>query len=97
MTLKKETITQSLQDQLAITHTDAQKYAEFILEKVKETLASGEDVLISGFGKFSVNSKATRRGRNPATGESLVLDARRVVTFRASPVLKRRLNGGDPK
>lgn len=97
MTLTKETIAQSLYDELAITHTDAQRYVEFVLEKVKDTLAGGEDVLISGFGKFSVNSKGTRRGRNPATGESLVLDARRVVTFRASPKLRERVNGGDPK
>ncbi|RJR46237.1 MAG: integration host factor subunit alpha [Desulfobacteraceae bacterium] len=95
MTLTKDTIVQSLHDELAIARADAQRNVDIILEKVKETLTSGEDLLISGFGKFLVNSKGTRRGRNPATGESLILDARKVVTFRCSPVLRRKLNRDD--
>jgi len=58
----------------------------------KDTLVNGEDVLISGFGKFCVKDKKRRRGRNPATGEDLTLESRRVVTFRCSPVLRDKVN-----
>ncbi|RJR32403.1 MAG: integration host factor subunit alpha [Desulfobacteraceae bacterium] len=92
MTLTRDSIAQSLYEQLTITHTDARRYVEIVLKNVKETLEGGEDVLISGFGKFSVSSKNERNGRNPATGESLILGARRVVTFRCSPVLRRKLD-----
>jgi len=66
---------------------------ETILETMKETLAKGEDVLITGLGKFCVKEKSERRGRNPATGEDLALGARRVVTFRCSTVLRDKMNG----
>ena len=65
---------------------------ESLLEIIKSTLASGEDVLISGFGKFCVKGKNERRGRNPATGNDLILGARRVVIFRSSSVLKEKIN-----
>ena len=65
---------------------------ESLLELIKSTLASGEDVLISGFGKFCVKEKNERRGRNPATGNDLALGARRVITFKCSPVLKEKIN-----
>jgi len=55
-----------------------------LLEIIKATLANGEDILISGFGKFCVNDKNDRKGRNPSTGEDMMLDARRVVTFKCS-------------
>jgi integration host factor subunit alpha len=64
-----------------------------VFELVKKALESGEDVLVSGFGKFSVKKKAPRKGRNPATGEDLPLDARTVITFRCSPVMRERVNG----
>jgi integration host factor subunit alpha len=66
---------------------------ETAFELMKKTMESGEDVLISGFGKFSVKKKASRKGRNPATGEQLPLDARTVVTFRCSGVMRDRING----
>jgi integration host factor subunit alpha len=62
-------------------------------ENIKTTLESGEDVLITRFGKFCVREKKERRGRNPATGENIILGARRVVHFKCSPVLKDKLNG----
>ena len=65
---------------------------EILLELIKAKLAGGEDVLISGFGKFSVRKKRERRGRNPATGEDMMLDARRVVTFKCSGQLRDRIN-----
>ena len=68
-----------------------------LLEIMKTTLASGEDVLISGFGKFCVKDKTDRRGRNPSTGENIMLEARRIVTFKCSRPLKRKLNGKGRK
>ena len=68
---------------------------EKTLEVIKQRLVEGEDVLISGFGKFCVKDKMERLGRNPATGGELALGARRVVTFRCSPALKEKLNGRD--
>lgn len=63
------------------------------LDIIKEPLIAGEDVMISGFGKWTVKSKHARRGRNPQTGEQIILDARRVVTCIYSPVLKKAVNG----
>jgi len=64
-----------------------------LLETLKSTVEKGEDVLISGFGKFCVKEKNKRRGRNPATGADLFLNERRIVTFRSSPRLRDRING----
>ena len=66
---------------------------ETLLEIIKSTLASGDDVLISGFGKFCVKEKRERKGRNPATGEDMMLAPRRVVTFRCSGKLREKING----
>jgi integration host factor subunit alpha len=68
------------------------KSIETVLELIKRSLESGEDVLISGFGKFCVKEKAERRGRNPATGKDLILSPRKVVTFIWSGKLKEKLN-----
>jgi integration host factor subunit alpha len=59
---------------------------------IQKNLENGEDVLISGFGKFCVKSKNARKGRNPATGQDLMLGSRRVVTFKCSPILRARVN-----
>ena len=72
---------------------EASEIIERLLEIMKSHLASGDDVMISGFGKWNVKSKHSRRGRNPQTGEQMVLDARRVVTWSYSPVLKKAVNG----
>jgi integration host factor subunit alpha len=61
---------------------------------MKNTLEEGEDVMISGFGKFEVKVKDSRRGRNPATGNDLILDARRIVTFKCSGILREKMNPG---
>ncbi len=66
---------------------------EKLLETIKKSLENGEDVLISGFGKFSVKEKRERRGRNPATGNDLILSRRKVVTFNCSSVLRDKFNG----
>ncbi len=95
MTLTKDQIIHSVQDQLSLPQTRSAQLVEFVLEAIKKALEGGEDVLISGFGKFCVNTKKARKGRNPATGEDLMLSARRVVTFRCSPVLRTTVNGGE--
>jgi len=69
---------------------------ETLLELIKSTLESGEDVLISGFGRFCVKQKAERRGRNPATGKDMMLAPRKVVTFKWSGMLKKKLNSKKP-
>ena len=63
------------------------------MEIMKDTIASGEDILMSGFGKFCVKEKAERKGRNPATGDDQMLPARKVVTFKCSGKLRERVNG----
>jgi integration host factor subunit alpha len=93
MTLTKENLIQTLYDQSGFSKHQSKAMVETVFELVKKELEAGDDVLISGFGKFSVKKKSPRRGRNPATGEDLTLDARRVVVFRNSTVLRDKING----
>ena len=93
MTLAKDHIVSSIANHLGVTKFESTRLIESVLETVKTSLSNGDDVLISGFGKFSVRKKAPRKGRNPATGEDLPLGARTVVTFRCSPVMRDRING----
>lgn len=92
MTLTKAEIVNSVHEQVGLQRKAASDTIETLIEIVKNTLASGEDVLISGFGKFCVKEKAARRGRNPATGDEMMLDQRRVVTFRCSTALRKKIN-----
>jgi integration host factor subunit alpha len=94
MALTKTDIVQIVTKETGLPKNKSVHAVEWLLEIVKDTLASGEDVLISGFGKFCVREKSERRGRNPATGGSLMLPARRVVTFKCSGKLRDRCNGG---
>ena len=91
--LTKATIVESVQNQLGLPKKECVEMVETLLEIIKSTLASGEDVLISGFGKFNVKNKKERRGRNPATGEDKILAARRVVTFKCSAKLRDKVSG----
>ena len=93
MTLTKDHIISSIGNRIGVTKFESTRLVEFVLESVKTSLSNGEDVLISGFGKFSAKKKAPRKGRNPATGEALPLDARTVVTFRCSGILRDKING----
>ncbi len=93
MSLTKTQIVESVQNQTGFPKTRSSEIVETLLEIIKSTLASGEDVLVSGFGKFSVKEKKERKGRNPATGEDMVLEPRRVVTFKCSGKLRKRVNG----
>ena len=94
MALTKHTIVEQLQDQLGFPKNQSVDITETLLELIKSSLASGEDVLVSGFGKFCVKDKRERKGRNPATGEDAILPARRVVTFKCSGKLRNKVNGG---
>ena len=91
MTLTKENLIQSLYDQVGLSKQQSRALVDNVFELIKKALESGEDVLISGFGKFIVREKAQRKGKNPATGRDLQLDARRVVTFKSSGVLRKKM------
>jgi len=93
MSLTKANIVDSISKNCGCSKTQSIDLMQSILETIKKTLESGEDVLISGFGKFCVKEKSDRRGRNPHTGNDLMLGARRVVIFKCSSVLREKLNG----
>lgn len=92
MTQTKFDIIDAINDQLGFSKKRSSELVEILLEIMKKTMENGEDVLISGFGKFYVKEKNERRGRNPATGEDMMLDKRKVVTFRCSSVLRNKIN-----
>lgn len=92
-TLTKAQIVNSIQKQFGLTRNRSIDLVETLLEIIKKTLESGEDVMISGFGKFCVNQKRARRGRNPATGDDMMLAPRKVVTFKCSGKLRDKING----
>jgi integration host factor subunit alpha len=93
MTLTKAKIIDVVHNQLGFPKNQSAELLEILLEIIKGKLEKGEDVLISGFGKFCIKEKKQRRGRNPATGEDMTLEKRRVVTFRCSHLLRDRING----
>jgi integration host factor subunit alpha len=92
MSLTKDDVVKALVKETGCQLNQSVEMIETLLELIKFTLASGEDVLISGFGKFCVNEKRQRKGRNPATGEDMMLAARRVVTFKCSGQLRDKIN-----
>ena len=92
MTLTKARIVGNLFAKNIFNKTESTEVVETIFEIMKQTLERGEDILISGFGKFSVKEKNERRGRNPQTGEPIILDPRRVVTFKCSGVLRQKID-----
>ncbi len=93
MTMTKEALISSIREMdQKISRAEAITLLNALLEIMKQTLENGEDIMISRFGKFCVKEKNGRNGRNPATKESLFLEARRVVVFRCSPLLKQKIN-----
>jgi len=92
MSLGKNHLIDRISSLNAFPKRDASQALESLLELMKSTLESGESIMISGFGKFQVRDKRDRRGRNPQTGNALILDARRVVTFKCSGALKEKMN-----
>ena len=92
MALTKYSIVELLQSHLSFPKEKAFQTVESLLELIKETLESGEAVLVSGFGKFRVKDKRERKGRNPATGQYMMLPSRKVVTFKCSGKLRDKIN-----
>jgi integration host factor subunit alpha len=92
MALTKDKLVIRLQTQLGLTKPESRQMVERLFGLMKDTLTNGEDLLVTGFGKFSVRKKNERRGRNPQTRESLILPARKVLVFKASGVLRERIN-----
>ncbi len=97
MTLTKDHLINSIRNQLDLPKGRSTEVIESLMEIMKKTLEKGEDALISGFGKFCVKEKGKRKGRNPQTGEDLMLRARRVVIFQSSHGLKAKINGEKPE
>ena len=93
MALTKAQIIEAISIKNGLSKKQSTETVETLLEVMKSTLASGEDVLISGFGKFCVKQKGQRKGRNPATGKDLMLAPRKVVTFKCSGKLRDRISG----
>jgi len=93
MTLTKAKFIDRIYNSMDLSKAESTKLVDALLEIIKKTLENGNDILISGFGKFCVKEKGQRRGRNPQSGETLMLKPRRVVTFRCSRVLKEKING----
>ena len=94
MALTKLDIVEMVVQRIGFTRNKSMDVVEQVLEIIKRTLEQGDDVLVSNFGKFSVKEKDQRKGRNPATGETMLLDARRVITFKGSNTLRDKTNGG---
>jgi len=92
MTLKKYDIIEEVRNKNGFSRNKSIETVETLLEIMKQNLASGEDVLISGFGKFCIKEKAERKGRNPATGGDMMIEPRKVVTFKCSGKLRKRVN-----
>ncbi|MBU0992192.1 MAG: integration host factor subunit alpha [Proteobacteria bacterium] len=92
MALTKNELVEIVQERLGIQRNSASENIEILLEIIKETLQNGEDVLVSGFGKFCVKEKTERKGRNPSTGDILILPKRRVLTFKCASNLRDRIN-----
>ena len=91
-TINKADLISAIQTENGYTFNRSSDIVETLLEIIKRTLESGEDVLITGFGRFQVRDKSERRGRNPSTGDDMVLPARRVITFKCAGKLKDRVN-----
>jgi len=93
MALTKAKIVETVAKQNGYTSKRSVEIIETLLETIKSSLESGEDVLISGFGKFCVHEKKARKGRNPATGEEMMLAPRKVISFRCSRQLRDKIDG----
>lgn len=97
MSVTKADIVKAIHKEIGFPKRTCALHVETLVELIKNALASGDEVLISGFGKFSVLEKSERKGRNPATGEAMMLKPRRVVTFKCSGKLRDHINnhGGN--
>lgn len=92
MPITKNEMVDMLYDQLNISKRNCNSIVESFFDIIKSELEQGNTVRISGFGKWTVRSKKERKGRNPQTGEEMIIDARKVVSFKGSPVLIKTIN-----
>ena len=92
MTVTRADLTEAVYQEVGLSRNESAQLVESVLEEISSTLARGESVKVSSFGTFSVRDKAERIGRNPKTGEEVPISPRRVLVFRASHVLKDRIN-----
>ena len=90
--MTKAEIVEHIYERVGFSKKESAELVERVFDIIKDTLARGEKVKISGFGNFVVREKNARKGRNPQTGQEILLDARRVLTFKPSLVLKTVLN-----
>ena len=97
MTLTRAELTAAVYQEVGLSHNESAQLVELVLEEIASTLARGESVKVSSFGTFLVRDKAERMGRNPKTGEEVSISPRRVLIFRASRVLKDRVNQAKPR
>ena len=93
MALTKADIAESLYEELGLNKREARELVEIYFDELKEALSNGKQVKLSGFGNFDLRDKKERPGRNPKTGESIPISARRVVTFKAGQKLKNKVEG----
>lgn len=93
MTLTRDDIVEYVFNEMGFKKNRSVELVEAVIEIIKRALVSGNDVLVSGFGKFRVREKNARKGRNPATGDTMMLMPRKVVTFHCSGKLRKRING----
>ncbi|MFA6009784.1 MAG: integration host factor subunit alpha [Desulfobacteraceae bacterium] len=94
MALTKTQVVDSVQERIGFSRKKSTELVEQLIGIIKDSIEAGDDVLISGFGKFCVKEKGVRKGRNPATGADMMLDQRKVVTFKCSSVLREKVNNG---
>lgn len=94
--MTKIELVEMISEQCGYKKKEASDHLESVFAIMKQTLTSGEDLKISGFGKFEVKQKKDRKGRNPQTGEDLIIESRKVVTFKVSSMLKDRINEQNP-
>jgi integration host factor subunit alpha len=92
MTMVRANIAKSVAEKMSFSEKKSAEIIEELFEILKETLESGEKILISGFGVFNLRLKRPRKGRNPKTGEEVSIPGRKVVTFKPSPVLRQAVN-----
>ncbi|WP_440876848.1 integration host factor subunit alpha [Thalassotalea sp. PLHSN55] len=95
MALTKAEVAEHLYEKVGLSKRDAKEMVEIFFEEIRETLESGEQVKLSGFGNFDLRQKSERPGRNPKTGEDIPISARKVVTFRPGQKLKSRVEDGN--
>ena len=93
MTLTKAEIAEQVHNQVGRNKKESAQMVEALFETIRESLEEGKDVMISGFGKFSIRERGERKGRNPLTGDPIMLPAKKVVTFRCSGKLREKING----